>query len=40
MRVFGFAAMGQAEKLKQAGAHLVFGVMADLPSLLRQHSDA
>ena len=40
MRVFGFAAMGQGEKLRQAGAHLVFGEMADLPSLLRAHSDA
>ena len=40
MRVFGFAAMGQGEKLRQAGAHLAFGEMADLPLLLRVHSDA
>ena len=40
MRVFGFAAMGQGEKLSQAGAHLVFEEMATLPSILSAHSDA
>ncbi len=40
MRVFGFAAMGQGEKLCQAGAHLVFSEMAALPSLLGARSDA
>jgi HAD superfamily hydrolase (TIGR01509 family) len=40
MRVFGFAAMGQRENLSQAGAHLVFGDMADLPSIIEAYSDA
>jgi HAD superfamily hydrolase (TIGR01509 family) len=34
MRALGYAAMGQGEKLRQAGAHHVFGDMAALPSLL------
>ncbi len=37
MRALGFAAMGQGEKLRQAGAHVVFGEMASLPSLLNLH---
>ena len=40
MRVFGFAAMGQSAKLSQAGAHLVFEEMADLPSIIKAYSDA
>ena len=34
MRVLGFAAMGQAEKLRRAGAHAVFSHMSELPALL------
>lgn len=40
MRVLGFAAMGQGEKLARAGAHVVFSDMATLPSLLRVRGDA
>jgi len=36
MTVFGFAAMGQADKLRAAGADLVFDRMAELPGLLRR----
>ena len=39
MRVLGFAAMGQGEKLSQAGAHRVFESMAILPSLLSLRSE-
>lgn len=34
MRVLGFAAMGQAEKLRRAGAHATFSHMSQLPSLI------
>lgn len=34
MKVLGFAAMGQGEKLRQAGAHLVFDDMAVLASIV------
>jgi HAD superfamily hydrolase (TIGR01509 family) len=34
MRVLGFSAMGQADKLLDAGANLVFGSLSDLPALL------
>ncbi len=40
MRVLGFAAMGQGEELRQAGAHRVFETMALLPSLLSLRGDA
>ena len=40
MPVFGFAAMGQGEKLSQAGAHLVFEEMAALTSILSAYGDA
>ena len=40
MRVFGFAAMGQGDKLRQAGAHVVFQDMTTLPSLLSRRVDA
>ena len=34
MRVLGYAAMGQADKLRRAGADVVFSNMAELPALL------
>lgn len=34
MVVYGFAAMGQADKLREAGAHVVFASMTELPALL------
>lgn len=34
MRVLGFAAMGQADKLRQAGAHGTFARMSELPAWL------
>lgn len=34
MRVFGYAAMGQAEKLRNAGAHDTLARMSELPALL------
>ena len=40
MRVFGFAVMGQREKLSQAGAHLVFDEMAELPAIIQAYRDA
>jgi phosphoglycolate phosphatase-like HAD superfamily hydrolase len=36
MHVVGYAVMGQAEKLKAAGAHAVFHSMADLLPVLRE----
>lgn len=39
MRVLGFAAMGQGEKLRQAGAHGVFEDMAALPFILEARSN-
>lgn len=38
MKVLGFAAMGQREKLRQAGAHLVFDDMAVLASIVNGYS--
>ncbi len=41
MRVFGYAAMGQTDKLRDAGADLVFHNMAELPQLMHlRASDA
>ena len=37
MRVFGFAAMTPAPRLIEAGAHVIFSKMSDLPRLLEQH---
>jgi len=37
MAVYGFAAMGQAERLRAAGATATFGHMADLPRLMQRH---
>jgi HAD superfamily hydrolase (TIGR01509 family) len=34
MRVFGYAAMMPAHRLREAGAHVVFDAMAELPGLL------
>lgn len=34
MRVLGFAGMGQADKLRRAGAHATFAHMSELPALL------
>jgi HAD superfamily hydrolase (TIGR01509 family) len=34
MVVYGFAAMGQSDKLRHAGAQVVFSSMGDLPALL------
>jgi len=34
MSVFGYCAMTPAEKLQDAGAHRLFGTMAELPALL------
>jgi len=36
MAVYGFAAMGQADKLRAAGADLVFDRLAELPGLLKR----
>ena len=38
MRVFGFAELMPAHKLKASGAHLVFENMHDLPDLIATHS--
>jgi len=38
MRVFGFAELMPAHKLKASGAHLVFENMHDLPDLISTHS--
>jgi HAD superfamily hydrolase (TIGR01509 family) len=38
MKVFGFAELMPAHKLKASGAHLVFEHMADLPGLIGTHS--
>jgi HAD superfamily hydrolase (TIGR01509 family) len=34
MQVLGFAAMGQADKLRRAGAHATFSHMSELPAML------
>jgi HAD superfamily hydrolase (TIGR01509 family) len=40
MRVLGFAAMGQGDKLRRAGAHRIFDHMAYLPALLERDPKA
>ena len=37
MHAFGFAAMTPAHRLIEAGAHVIFSQMSELPRLLEQH---
>lgn len=38
MQVGGYAVMGQAQKLRQAGADVVFSDMAELPRIMQSHA--